>query len=77
VVLYPIGIESHAFHRSACSSVVIGVERIIQKKFGPSLGRVDLDRDHRRWPDQDSIFAFLRDYKGTLLDSEASTKFGR
>jgi hypothetical protein len=77
MVLDRIGIEIHAFHRGPCSAVVVGGERIIQQKFGPSLRSVNFDRHHSRRPDQDSILALLCDYKGPLLDSEAAAKFGR
>jgi hypothetical protein len=77
MVLDPIWIESHAFHCSPCPAVVIGADRVIQQKFGPLLRSVDFERDHSRWPDQDSILALLRNHKGTLFDSEAAAKFGR
>ena len=70
-----IGIEIHAFHHRPCPAVIIDADRVIQQKFGPSLGTVDFERDHRSWPDQNSILAFFRDHKGTLLDAEAAAKF--
>src|SRR5580658_679038 len=77
MVLDPIRIEVHAFHRSPRPPVVIGAERVIQQKFGPSLRSVDFERDYSRRPDQDAVVALLRDHKGTLLDSKAAAKFGR
>ena len=77
MVLDLIGIKIHSFHRSSCTTVVIGAERVIQQKFGPSLGSVDFDRHHSRRADQDSVLTLLRDYKRTLLDSETAAKFGR
>jgi len=77
MVLDPIGVESHAFHRRPCPTVVIGADGVIQQKFGPSLRSVDFDREHSRWADQDSVLPLLRDHKGTLFDSEAAAKFGR
>jgi hypothetical protein len=77
MVLDPIGIEIHAFHNCPCPAVIIDADGVIQQKFGPSLGSVDFERDHRRRPDQDSILAFLRDHKGTLLDAEPTAKFSR
>ena len=77
MVLDLIGIEIHAFYRGPYPPVVIGAQRVIQEKFGPSLRSVSLNRQYGRRPDQDSILALLCDYKGTLLDSEAAAKFGR
>ena len=77
MVLDLIGIEIHSFHCSPGPSVVIGGERVIQQKFGPSLRSVNFDRHLSRRPDQDSILALLCDYKGTLLVSKAASKFGR
>ena len=72
-----IRIEIHAFHGGPCPPVIICADRVVQQKFGPSLRSVNFDRHHGRRPDQDSILAFLCDYEGALLDSEAAPKFSR
>jgi hypothetical protein len=77
MVLNLIGIEIHAFYRSPRSPVVIGADRVVQQKFGPSLGSVDFDGNHGRRSNQDSVLSLLRDHEGTLFDSEAAAKFGR
>jgi len=76
-MLNPVRIEAHAFHLGARAAVVLGIGSVIQDKFGPTLRRVDFDREHRRRPDQDSVFALFGNNERPLFDAQATAEFRR
>ncbi len=48
MMLDPIWIKIHSFHRSPCPAVVIGADRVIQQKLGLSFGSIVFEPDHAR-----------------------------
>jgi len=53
------GIETHSFYFGLRSTIVRGIDRIIQQEFGPPLRRVDFNRHYRGRSDQDFVFALF------------------
>jgi hypothetical protein len=76
-VLDTVGIEARTFHFGPCTAIVLGAHRIIQEKFGPALQRIDLDREYRCWPDQNSVCALFGDNKRSFLDAQAAAELRR
>jgi len=59
MVLDPVRIEAHAFDLGPRPAMVLGTHSIIEDKFGPARGRVNLDGQHCRRSDEDSVFALF------------------
>ena len=76
-MLNPVRIEAHAFHLGPRPAIVLGIDSVIQDKFGPTLRRVDFDREHGRRPDQDSVFPLFGDEERPLFDAQATAEFRR
>ena len=76
-MLDPVRIKARAFHFGSCSAIILASNSVVQEKFGPTLRRVDFDRQHHRRSDQDPILALFGDDERPLFDAQATSQFCR
>jgi hypothetical protein len=74
MMLDAVGIEAHAFHLGSYPTIVLATDSIIQDKFGPTFRRIDFYWEHRRRPDQDSVFALFGHNERPLFDAQVTAE---
>jgi hypothetical protein len=77
MVIDSVRVEAHAFDFRLGPATVSGIDDIIQHKSGPALGAVDLDWEHGRRPDEDSVGAFFSHNERPLFDAQAAPELRR
>lgn len=77
MMLDSVRIEAYPFYFRAGSAIVSGTDRVIQDEFGPALRRIDLDREHGRRSDQDSIGTLFGHNERPFFDAQTSTELRR